>query len=85
MMQSIMKEAKISPLEKRNVMNGKRVLVCKGHVNFSLNIFMHTTFILMLEEYMFKELNDLKWNHIYLHVIEGGSRKKELVPILIKK
>ena len=48
-------------------------------------LFMHTTLILMLEKYMFKELNDLKWNHIYLHVIQKGFRKKELVPILKKK
>ena len=76
MLLSIMQEAKISPLRKRNVMNGKKgVGMPRSCQNFS-RLIMHTTLILMLEEYMFKELNYLKWNHIYLHVIQKGFRKK---------
>ena len=48
-------------------------------------LFMHTPLILMLKEYMFKELNELKKSHIYLHVIKRVFRKKELESKLIKK
>ena len=64
MMHTIMQEAKISPLRKRNGMIwGKGVSMQRSCPIFP-KIFMHNTLILMLKEYIFMKLNDLKCNHI---------------------
>ena len=58
--QSIMQEVKISPLRIRNVMNGEKGVDMQRSCQIFPKLINHNTLILMLEEYMFRELNDLK-------------------------
>ena len=60
MMHSIMQEANKSPLRTSNVINGKKGVGMQRSCQIFHKLFMHTKLVLMLEEYMFKELNDLK-------------------------
>ena len=59
-----MLEAKITPLSKQESYEWEKGVGMQRSCQIFPKLFMHTPLILMLKEYMFKELNDLKGNLI---------------------